>query len=531
MLYIARWKVWGTVGVCLLGIWLSLPTFFSEATLSQMPSWFPRQRLSLGLDLQGGSHLLLGVDLKAVAQERMTNMVDALRQSLRKAQVGYTGLTTLQTPQGPAITLNLRDTSHLETLKRVVKEVDVDLTVASTDQTITITYPQTVWQARNRSVVDQSIEIVRRRIDETGTREPTIQRHGEDAILVQLPGIQDPQRVKDLLGRTAKLTLRLIDPTVGYDMSLTAHSIPPVGAEILPGDDTSANNSQPVYFAVKKTAAVSGDMLIDAQPAFDEYNRATVVFKLDSIGAKRFADVTRENVGRPFAIVLDNKVICAPVIREPIPGGTSQISGNFTVQQAQDLALLLRAGALPAPLTILEERTVGPELGSDSIEAGSRSTMIAVILVAIFMLVAYSLFGVFANIAVVFNIIFLLASLCLLQATLTLPGIAGIALTVGMAVDANILIYERIREELRNGQKIAIAVDSGFTRAMATIIDSNLTTLIGALLMYQFGTGPIRGFAVSLALGIIISMFTAVSLTRVMVVSWLRWRKPKELSI
>ena len=367
---------------------------------------------------------------------------------------------------------------------------------------------------------------MRRRIDETGVREPTIQRQGTDRILVQLPGVDDPDRIKALLGQTAKMVFRLVDVSKSANEAIATKV--PSGSELLAPLMESA--SEPSLYLVKKRVMVSGEHLIDAQATFQD-GQPVVSFRFDTNGSKRFGKVTSENVNRPFAIILDNKVISAPVIREPILGGSGIISGSFTVKTANDLALLLRAGALPAPLTVLEERTVGPGLGFDSIEAGKLASIIGLCLVIIFMVVAYGLFGIFANLALFFNIVIILGALSALQATLTLPGIAGIVLTIGMAVDANVLIFERIREEVLLGRTPISAIDAGYKRALTTIIDSNLTTLFAAICLYSFGSGPIKGFAVTLAIGILTSMFTSIMLTRFLIVLWLRRKRPSAVPI
>jgi preprotein translocase subunit SecD len=519
MIHIPLWKTILVVGVCLLGLLFVSPNFFSKEQLESFPSWFPKNKVVLGLDLQGGAHLLLEVDFEAALQEQMETLADAVRGTFRKERIGYTGLSAKK----DFVTFNLRNPSDQEKAKTLILQTDRDVEIASTPEgQITLRLSEAALKARKLSALAQSIEIVRRRVDETGTAEPFIQQQGEDRILIQLPGLQDPTRIKNLLGKTAKLQFRFVDSSISAEPGKSIS-----GSDVLAED----HNGHLVYYAVKKQVIVSGESLIDAQPAFDQYNRPTVSFKFDTMGAKKFGDATRTNVGQIFAIVLDDKVISAPRINEPIPGGNGQISGNFTVQEAQDLALLMRAGALPAPLKVLEERTVGPGLGADSIIAGERATIIAIIMVAIFMFIAYSFFGAIANIAVFFNLILLFAALSLTQATLTLPGIAGIALTVGMAVDANVLINERIKEEIRHGRKMLSAIDAGYNRAMTTIIDSNLTTLIGVGLLYHFGTGPTRGFAVTTSIGIIISMFTAISLTRQIVAWWIQLRRPTRLPI
>ena len=393
--------------------------------------------------------------------------------------------------------------------------------------TVTLTPNQAALIQRRNSAIDQSIEIVRRRIDETGTKEPTIQREGDDRILVQLPGVENPEHVKELIGRTAKMTFQLVDPNAA-PQDARGGRLPP-GDVLLPSS-TTANGQPTQYYVVRRRVMVSGDTLTDAQATFQN-STPVVSFKFDSTGARRFADATKENVGKPFAIVLDGKVISAPVIREPILGGSGVIEGSFTVQTANDLALLLRAGALPAPLTVLEERTVGPDLGADSIHAGALASVVGVVLVVVFMVVFYGTFGIFADIALFFNLCIMLAALTLLGATLTLPGIAGIALTMGMAVDANVLIYERIREEVRGGRSLISSLQAGFERAFGTILDSHVTTLVAGALMFWLGSGPVKGFAVTLSLGVLTSLFSAILVTRLLIVTWLRRLKPKTIPI
>lgn len=519
MIHIPLWKTVLTVAVCLLGILFVSPNFFTREQLNHFPSWFPKNQVVLGLDLQGGAHLLLEVDFEAVTKEQMHGLIDTVRSAFRKERIGYTGLAAKKN----LVTLTLRNPADIEKAKSLLKQTDSELEITSTPEgQMTLRLSEAAARERKKSALAQSIEIVRRRVDETGTAEPFIQQQGEDRILVQLPGMNDPTRIKNLLGKTAKLQFRFVDTSV---VAEPGKFVP--GADVLPED----RDGHQIYLAVKKQVIVSGNNLVDAQPGFDEYNRPIVHFKFDSVGAQKFGEATRNNAGKIFAIVLDDKIIMAPRINEPILNGTGQITGGFTVQEAQDLALLMRAGALPAPLKILEERTVGPGLGADSIVAGEHATIIAILMVAAFMLIAYSFFGMVANIAVIFNLILLFAALSITQATLTLPGIAGIALTIGMAVDANVLINERIKEELRHGRKLLSAIDAGYNRAMTTIIDSNLTTLIGVGLLYQFGSGPTRGFAVTTSIGIIVSMFTAISLTKQIVAWWIRWKRPTRLPI
>lgn len=521
MIHIPLWKTIVTVAVCLLGIVFVIPNFLTSNQLESLPSWFPKNQLVLGLDLQGGAHLLLEVDFEAVVHEQMNSLADSVRTTLRKERVGYIGLAAKK----DFVSLTLRDPSDLERAKSLLTKAEQDIEFTSTPQgQVTLHLSENALRERKKSALAQSIEIVRRRVDEMGTAEPFIQRQGDDRILIQLPGLKDPTRIKNLLGKTAKLQFRFVDTSIAAEPG-----------KLVPGVDVLASQEEhrgkPEYYAVKKQVIVSGESLVNAQPGFDQYNRPNVHFKFDSLGARKFGDATRNNVGKLFAIVLDDKVISAPRINEPIPGGEGTISGSFTVQEAQDLALLMRAGALPAPLKILEERTVGPGLGADSIASGEYATVIAILMVAAFMFISYSFFGAIANIAVVFNLIILFAALSLTQATLTLPGIAGVALTIGMAVDANVLINERIKEELRHGRKLLSAIDAGYNRAMTTIIDSNLTTLIGVGILYYFGSGPTRGFAVTTSLGIAISMFTATTLTKQIVAWWVMWQRPTRLPI
>ncbi|MBM3572391.1 MAG: protein translocase subunit SecD [Alphaproteobacteria bacterium] len=524
MLYFAKWKMAAIAGVCVLAALLSAINVLPRSVLDLLPKELAGRQVVLGLDLQGGSHLLLEVDVKTVIADRLNGLLDSIRTAFRQERIAYTNLNLA----GDAITVALREAGDLDKARTVIRGLEAELNFTASGPNLTIKLTEKGLRDRRSKAVAQSIEIVRRRIDETGTREPTIQRQGDDRILVQLPGVDDPERIKNLLGKTAKMTFRLVDTSV-TEADLAAGRVPP-SSEILPAEEGGSRRGQSGRYAVQKRVMVSGDTLTDSQPTFQN-GEPVVSFRFDSIGARRFGEVTRQNVGKPFAIVLDGKVISAPVIREPILGGSGIISGSFTTQSAQDLALLLRAGALPAPLNIIEERTVGPGLGADSIEAGKMASILGAVLVVAFMVICYSLFGVFANIALTFNVLMIIAAMSLLQATLTLPGIAGIVLTMGMAVDANVLIYERIREELRNGRSVMPAIETGFQRAWAAIIDSNLTTLFAAVLLYAFGTGPVRGFAVTLGIGILTTMFTAVMITRLFIVLWLGKRRPATLPL
>lgn len=523
MIYFAKWKIALILGICVLGVLFVAPNFLSTQQADSLPTWLPHKQISLGLDLQGGSHLLLEVEVDSVLQERLEALVDSMRSALRKARIRYGGLGI----DGLTAKVTIKDVGQAEGARQILKELDSSI-VADLGENgeIVMSMTEQAIKERRSAAIEQSIEIVRRRIDETGVREPTIQRQGDDRILVQLPGVDDPERVKRLLGKTAKLTFHLVDERQQPNL---AGRVPP-GSMMMPSADEIGPDGRPRMYLLKKRVMVSGDTLIDSQPTFQD-NQPVVSFRFDTVGGKRFGKVTTENVNKLFAIVLDGKVISAPVIREPILGGSGVISGRFSVQGAQDLALLLRAGALPAPLTILEERSVGPGLGADSIAAGKTASLIGMVLVIVFMAVAYGRFGLMADVALLANIILIGAALSLLQATLTLPGIAGIVLTIGMAVDANVLVFERIREETRAGRTPISSIDAGYSRAIMTIIDANVTTLIAAVLLYQFGSGPVRGFAVTLAIGIITSLFTAIMLTRLLVVTWLKKSRPDTLPI
>jgi preprotein translocase subunit SecD len=529
MLTIPRWKFWSIISVCVFGIIFAMPNLLSQSAVQSMPGWL-QNTVNLGLELRGGSHLQLEVDLKAVAKEYLTNLLDETRLNLRKQQIGYTGLLIDTKLARPTLTFTLRTSDDAEKAVKILKAIDNSLDVSSEGSIVSASLSEKVLEQRNKAIIDQSIEVVRRRVDESGTKEPIIQRQGDDRIIVQLPGVDDPAEVRSLIGRTAKMSFRLVDPSAPSIPAVGEGARPPapLGSEYLL---EARGNDQSAYIAVKKQVMVSGETLIDAQATFNQTGQPAVSLKFNSIGARKFADMSAQNLKRQFAIVLDDAVISAPVFQDIIYDGNGQISGHFTVKEANDLALLLRAGALPAPLKVIEERTVGPSLGADSIRDGQRATILAFIMVSVLMISCYAMFGLFADVALAFNLILLFAGLSILQATLTLPGIAGIALTIGMAVDANVLIYERIKEELRAGSKAAIAVEAGYRRAMTTIIDSNLTTLLGAAVLFEFGTGPIRGFAVTLALGILISLFTALSLTRLIIITWMRGRKVSTLPI
>jgi protein-export membrane protein SecD len=525
MLNLRPWKISIIVLTLLVGVIAALPNLFSRAQLDAMPDWLPKQQITLGLDLQGGSHLLLEVDIKTVIDEFLNGVVDSVRGTFRKENIGYSDLGVM----GNSVTLKLRDTTQLDAVRKLLKDSapGLDVSVAA-DGSATLTLNDQAILERQRNAVAQSIEIIRRRIDETGTREPTIQRQGTDRILVQLPGVKDPEHIKALIGKTAKMTFRFVDATVSIAQA-RAGNLPPT-SEILPSAQDGGDGQPLAYYVVQKRVMVSGANLIDAQATFQDA-QPVVSFRFDSLGAKRFGDATRENVGKLFAIVLDGKVISAPVIRDAIMSGSGIISGSFTTQSANDLALLLRAGALPAPLTVIEERTVGADLGADSIAAGKFACLIGLVLIVVAMMVLYGLFGFFADIALVLNAILLLGALSLLGATLTLPGIAGIALTLGMAIDANVLIFERIREEVHHGRSPIASLDHGFNEARRTIIDANVTHLISSLILFMLGSGPVKGFAVTLSFGVLTSLFTSVLVTRLIVVLWYRHARPAVLPV
>ena len=532
MLYFTRWKAVAIIVTALLVCLCAVPNFFSEATVKTWPAWAQR-RLVLGLDLQGGSYLLLEVDSNYIKKEQLDQVRDDVRRTLREARIGYTGLAS----RPDSVEVHVKDTeldsamSKLNALSQPLGGLlgangQRSLQVSNVGGgLIRLTVPEAAITERIRQTIDQSMQIVERRVNELGTVEPLIQRQGTDRILVQVPGLQDPTQLKTILGKTAKMEFRMVDTSVSPDQALQGR-VPP-DSEVL-----MSSSSPKIPYVIKKQVLVSGGDLTDAQPGFDSRTGEPVVnFRFNSTGSRKFAQATTENVGQPFAIVLDNEVISAPVIREPITGGQGQISGSFNVQSANDLAILLRAGALPAPLTIIEERTVGPGLGQDSIEEGELAAYVGSIMVIVFMLVTYRLFGVFANIAVAINVAMIFGLLSLLSATLTLPGIAGIVLTVGIAVDSNVLIYERIREELRGGRNAISAIDAGFKRALSTILDSNITTFIAAAVLFYIGTGPVRGFAVTLGIGILTTVFTAFTLTRLIVAGWVRWKRPQSVPI
>ncbi|MBP9753032.1 MAG: protein translocase subunit SecD [Proteobacteria bacterium] len=533
MFYVSKIKIFLIFSICILGGLFSVPNILKEETLCKMPSWL-QSTVNLGLELRGGAQLQLEVDLKSATKDYLEHIKDEMRQLLRKEQVGYKNLGMCQDKEH-AVSLTLRDVQDSGKAISVLKKIDRSYKIEAKEDMIIVSIPKDVLEERHKQILEQSVEVVRRRVDETGTKEPSILRQGTDRIVLQLPGVENPADVKRLLGKTAKLTFRLVDHEAGHVR--TSESGQPIGSapsgsEILEDVshikyDEKGNVMTPkFYLYVKKEVKLTGENLVDAKFTISQdSNQPAVSIQFDTPGAKKFAEISANNIKRQFAMVLDDKIISAPVFNSAISGGSAIISGSFTYKEANELALLLRAGSLPAPLKVVEESVVGPSLGADSIGHGKQGVFYAFLLVSIFMLLCYSVFGGIANVALIFNIVLLFAGLSILQATLTLPGIAGIALTIGMAVDANVLIYERIKEELRLGSKVMVAIQAGYKRAVTTIIDSNLTTLLGASVLYEFGSGPIRGFAVTLALGILISLFTALSLSKAIIYLWVKNKK------
>ncbi len=533
MLYFSRWQSIGIWLLVVAGILYAIPNLLPQSTRDSLPDWAPNQPMTLGLDLRGGSHILLQVDQEGLLADRLEVVRDDVRTALRDERIGYTGLSG----SGRSVQVRIRDAADIEAAKEALDSLTQPISsgvfgagaVTELDFSepepglfrFTLTDEGITYQMS--SAVSQSVEVIGRRVNELGTTEPIIQRQGDDRILVQVPGLDDPQRLKDILGQTARLTFQFVDQTMSAEEALQGR--PPAGTEVLFSID-----DPPIPYIIENRIIVSGENLVDAQATVDQRTNEWVVsFRFDNQGATRFGQATQQSVGRLFAIVLDNQVISAPQIREPILGGSGQISGNFTAQSASDLAVLLRAGALPADLTIVEERTVGPSLGADSIAAGEIAAIIASIGVVIFMLLAYGTLGIIANVALIANVGMIIGILSGLGATLTLPGIAGIVLTIGMAVDSNVIIFERVREERANGRSLVQSLDAGFRNAMSTIIDANVTTFIAAVIMFYLGSGPIRGFAVTLAIGIVTTVFTAFLLTRWIIALWLRRTKPTEL--
>ena len=554
MLHTPLWKRMFILLICVVGILYAVPNAFygrveqhndaekavtaagfatpeQETSLALWPAWAPSGLMNLGLDLRGGAHLLAEVQVDEVYATRMDGMWPDVRDALRdlrdkignvRRQPSIPGVlrVTITNPEGMADAVAAINALATPVVSLTgIGQNDIEVAVDGNDITVQLSDAERV--ATDSRTMQQSLEIIRRRIDEVGTREPTIQRQGTDRILIQVPGIGSASELKALIGTTAKLTF---NPVVGRTSDAGADPGP--RNLLLPSVDEKG-----IFYIVEETPVVSGEDLVDSQPAFDQNNRPAVDFRFNPSGGRKFGDYTAENIGSPFAIVLDDEVISAPTIQSHIAGGSGIITGSFTVEESTNLAVLLRAGALPAKMTFLEERTVGPELGQDSIDAGKFAAIVAMIAVALFMFASYGLFGLFANIALAINMALIFGALSIIGGTLTLPGIGGIVLTIGMAVDANVLVYERIREELRVAKTPARAIELGYERALSAIIDANFTTLITAAVLFYFGAGPVRGFAITLAIGIVTSVFTAIYVTRLLIEAWFALRKPKTILV
>ena len=531
MLELSRWKILAVSLSLIFGILFTLPNLLPQSALDRFPAWLPHDKLNLGLDLQGGSFLLLEVDTNALHKERLTNLTEDVRTRLRDAQIEFSDLNNTTGDVSVRINDPAQVDAAYKALNRSLGEAlavggGKDVTVQkAADQRIVAAFVPEAANADAHKAVDQSIEILRRRIDALGTREPAITRQGANRIVVEAPGESDPERLKAVIGKTAKLSFQMVDTTVGPD-DIAAGRIPP-DDELLPSDDKYSQS-----YVVKKRAVVTGEMLTNAGGTTDtQTNLPAVSFAFNGKGSQRFGQVTANNIGKPFAIVLDKRVISAPRINSAITGGSGIITGSFTTQSAHDLAILLKSGALPAPLNVIQQNLVGAELGADAVRAGEISLAVGAAAIFAFIILAYGLFGVFAAIALVINVTMMIGAMSLTQATLTLPGIAGLILTMAVAVDANVLIYERMRDEANAGRNAMSAADTGYRRAMTSILDANVTTLISALIMFQFGAGPVKGFAWTLSIGVITSVFTAIVVTQLLIGLWFRMARPKALPI
>ena len=555
MLGFPAWKKVMILLVCLAGVVLTVPNFNyrtvelandgraaledggiptpeQEAAMASWPAWLPSSLVNLGLDLRGGAHVLLEVQVEDVYAERLDALWPDLRDKLRDLRETVGTIRRLDDGTGGEMRVRIGNPEAMDEALAALRELTqpvVSLTGAASrnfeasaegDEMVVRLSAAERTETDNRTM-QQTLEIIRKRVDETGTREPTIQRQGSDRVLVQVPGIGSAEELIALLGKTAKLTFHEVVRVSG-----NPDENPGVGNILLPDID-----DPDTYYVLGRRAVVSGEELADAQPSFDQNGLPAVTFRFDPAGARAFGRYTTENVGRLFATVLDGEVITAPRINEPITGGSGIITGNFSIEESTRLAILLRAGALPAELSVLEQRTIGPELGQDSIDAGRIACIVAFVGVLVFMGLSYGLFGIFANIALILNVALIFALLSVMGATLTLPGIAGIVLTIGMAVDANVLIFERIREELKRAKGPARAIEQGYDKAFSAIVDANITTFIAAVILFAIGSGPVRGFSVTLGLGIITSLFTALLVTRMMVGMWFDAKKPKTVEI
>jgi preprotein translocase subunit SecD len=529
MLALSRWKIILVLGSILFGLLYSLPNVLPDKALAQLPAFLPHQRLNLGLDLQGGSSLLLEVDTAALRREKLNDLVEETRTSLRDAQITFSDLAAVN----GVVTFRVTDPAQMDAAAAALTKVGGQLGTGGRDvvvsrqpgQQFQIAFASQAAEQDARNAVAQSIEIIRRRIDALGTKEPDIRQQGADRIAIEAPGESDPQKLRDVIGKTAKLTFQMLDETVS-DEDAASGRIPPDDIVVPSGDKSGAIN-----YVLKRRVLVSGEMLTHAQQSYDQNGQPNINFRFNGAGARRFGDATSQNIGKRFAIVLDNQVISAPVIQSAIVGGSGEITGNFTVQSATQLALLLNSGALPAPLKVIQQGTVGAALGADAVRAGEISLAIGALLILAFIILAYGLFGIFAAMALVVNVLMMFGALSMTQATLTLPGIAGLILTMAVAVDANVLIYERMRDEANAGRTPISAADTGYRRAFTSIFDANVTTMISALIMFSFGSGPVKGFAWTLSIGVVTSVFTAILVTQLLIGWWFRVARPKALPI
>ncbi|MCW5737297.1 MAG: protein translocase subunit SecD [Enhydrobacter sp.] len=556
MLNLPRWQVIAIVLVTALAGLFALPNVLPASLLNHLPAWYTQNRINLGLDLRGGAYFLLEADLRGVLNERLNNLSDSVRGELRKQQIGFKDVTV---QSGASVTVVLREEAQRSKAIEALRTIDPSLAVSGQGDTIQLAFSEQELARKKKEVIDQSIEILRRRVDETGTIEPTIVRQGDDRIELQMPGIKDTTDLKRKINQTAKLTFHLVNEDVAQTGQNLPANLPPTtflvptreGMQALRATNPKAfediqnanprltpeqvcRRYQPQCLPVFKRVIVGGEDLDDAKSTFESQQggRPIISFTFNTAGGRAFCNATRTNVGKRLAIQLDGEIISAPVVQGAICGGSGIITGQFTTQQTQEQALLLRSGALPATLTIIEERTVGADLGADAIRSGTIAAVVGTVLVVIFMLVAYGpLFGGFASIAMMVNMLLVFAGMSILGASLTLPGIAGLVLTVGMSVDSNVLIYERVREEKANGRSPFSALTEGYGRALTAVIDSNLTGLIAGVLLFGFGSGPIRGFATTLTLGLLTHLFTATVFTRMLLAFWVRWRRPTELPI
>jgi len=557
MLNLPRWQTIAIIVITALAGLLALPNLLPNSIDSHLPVWYQQSRINLGLDLRGGAYFLLEADLRGVMNERLTNLSDSVRGEMRKQQVAF---KSVDVEAGRAVVLVLRDEAQRAKAIEGIRGLDPSLTIAGTGDTVRVGYADVDMVRKRKEVIDQSIEILRRRVDETGTIEPTIVRQGDDRILLQVPGIKDTTELKRKINQTAKLTFHLVDESVAATGQNVPAALPPTtflvptreGMQSLRAADPkkfdeiqSANprltpeqicrRYQPQCLPVFKRVVVGGEDLDDAKSTFEGQQnggRPIISFSFNGAGGRAFCAATRANIGKRLAIQLDSEIISAPVVQSAICGGSGIITGQFTTQQTQEQALLLRSGALPATLTIIEERTVGADLGADAIHSGTVAALVGTAFVILFMLISYGpVFGGFASLAMFVNMLLVFAGMSVLGASLTLPGIAGLVLTVGMSVDSNVLIYERVREERANGRSPFSALATGYERALTAVIDSNLTALIAGVLLFGFGAGPIRGFATSLTLGLLTHLFTATIFTRMTLSIWVRWRRPTELPI